>query len=237
MTENDKAGLKEAFDSSPYLVWILKGDNNNKLLDKEDANDMTALTSYRMDFVIYLGETYGHIIKSVDNNDKFQGAVILLPPVSTFLFQQAYMRKAILHNGMPPSCIWNDPSRKARYQAFGDAMTKHHREVMHDCMEDHWYILILGVAPSAQGKQVGTRLLQQAIHLANNNEGDDDDDDNHKRKPIYLDCQNQHVSYYEKFGFQCAKNYALETPKEQGASSNDDSTNTFYFNAMRRDPQ
>mmetsp|Transcript_36209 Transcript_36209/g.87649 ORF Transcript_36209/g.87649 Transcript_36209/m.87649 type:complete len:266 (+) Transcript_36209:36-833(+) len=211
-TEEDSAGLKEAFGSSRDFVWILKDGDN---LEGEDADDMASLTSYLMDFLIYIADRYGHIIKSVDKDGKYQGSLVLIPPVKPFLYK-AYEFASIAHNGKPPSFVWDDASRKARFHAFTEREKRHH-EVMHDCIDDHWNVLILGVAPSAQGKRVGSRLLQQAIHLG----GD---------KPLFLDCHNGNVPYYEKHGFQVGKNYAFETPKGTSKSA-------FYYNAMRRDPR
>lgn len=213
LTEEDKAGIREAFGKSPDFVWILKDGDK---LAEDDADDMATTTSFLVDFIIHIGENYGHIIKSADKDGNFQGAIILIPPVSTFLFQ-AYTVAAMVHSGKPPSLIWDDADRKARFQAFDGDMKKYHHEVMHDCMDDHWYVQLLGVAPSAQGKRVGTRLLQQAIHLA----GD---------KPLFLDCHNGNVPYYEKYGFKVGKNYLFEAPKGAAKSK-------FFFNAMRRDPQ
>jgi len=99
----------------------------------------------------------------------------------------------------------------ARFLSFGQS-EQHHHEIMQDCLKDHWHILNLGVAPS-----VGRCLLEQAIHLAG-------------QKPLFLECHNENVSYYEKFGFQRKKNYDFQTPR-------DESKSTFSFNAMRRNPQ
>lgn len=213
LTEGDKLGLKAAFCTSPHFIWLLKGDD--KLKGEEDFRKMASVTSYLMDFIIYLAENYGHIIKSVDEDGNYQGSIVLIPPVTPLLYK-AYAFQAMMRIGKPPSCLWDDAGRRARFSAFSD-IDRYHHDVMQDCIDDHWYVLNLGVAPSAQGKRVGTRLLQQAIHLA----GD---------KPLFLNCHNGNVAYYEKYGFECSKNYAFETPK--GTSNA-----TFYYNAMRRDPQ
>eukprot|EP00543_Licmophora_paradoxa_P006695 CAMPEP_0202443792 /NCGR_PEP_ID=MMETSP1360-20130828/2970_1 /ASSEMBLY_ACC=CAM_ASM_000848 /TAXON_ID=515479 /ORGANISM="Licmophora paradoxa, Strain CCMP2313" /LENGTH=264 /DNA_ID=CAMNT_0049059581 /DNA_START=145 /DNA_END=939 /DNA_ORIENTATION=+ len=210
-TEQDKAGLKAAFGDSPDFIWILK---DGAKLEKEDASDMESGTSYLMDFVFYLAENYGHIIKSVDKGGNFQGSIVLVPPVTPFHYK-AYTFAAMAHCGKPPPALWGDANRKARFDAFADISGPHH-EAMHDCLDDHWYLLNLGVSPSAQGKRVGTRLLKQAIHLA----GD---------KPLFLECHNGNAPYYEKYGFQCKKNYPFAAPEGTSRSP-------FYYNAMRRDP-
>ena len=55
----------------------------------------------------------------------------------------------------------------------------------------HWYLWILGVAPSAQGKGIGRRLIESAIGLA--------EADGH---PLYLETTNKrNIELYEHFGF------------------------------------
>jgi len=214
LTEEDRAGMREAFKTSEDFIWILKDGDE---LQEEDADDMAAATSYLVDFMIWIGENYGYIIKSADKDGKFQGAMIIFPPIPSFRFT-ACMVAGLPKMGLPPSAIWNDAGRKARLFAYADDAERYHHEAMKDCINDHWMLLLIGVAPSAQGKRVGTRLLQQVFHLA----GD---------KPLYLDCHNGNVPYYEKNGFKCAKNYAFQPAKDTSKST------LFYFNSMRRDPQ
>jgi len=164
LREEDKASLKESFGTSPDFVWVLKDGDKLEEENDDDADDLAIITSYMMDFVISIGENYGHIIKSVDKDGKYQGSIMLIPPVTTLRYT-AYTLAAMAHVGRPPLVLRNDAGRMDRLNAFGE-VEKHHHEIMHDCIDDHWHVLNLGVAPSAQGKRVGTRLLQQAIHLA-----------------------------------------------------------------------
>ena len=59
-----------------------------------------------------------------------------------------------------------------------------------DCTRNvpHWYVPVIGVSDKAQGKGVGTKLMNAAIAMAGG-------------MPMYLDCHNDNVPYHEKFGF------------------------------------
>ena len=206
-----RQGIKDAFWKSPDFLWMIKG---SEAFTDDDIPALKDLMTYLIEYVMCMGETYGHIIKSMDDDGNFQGCMILIPPTPAFR-QKLQSIPPILHTGKPPSSIWNHPGRKARLNAFGQ-VDHHHHETMKDCMDSHWYLLTLAVAPSAQGKKVGSRLLQQAFHLAGN-------------LPIFLECHGGNVGYYEKHGFNLQKKYAFE-PGEPYADP------PFFFNCMRRDP-
>ena len=57
----------------------------------------------------------------------------------------------------------------------------------------------LGVSPAAQGKGVGRKLIAAAAELA----GD---------LPMYLECSDDNVPFYQKQGFTLAKQFLI-TPK------------------------
>lgn len=60
--------------------------------------------------------------------------------------------------------------------------------------EPHWYIDVIGVAPSEQGRGVGKHLMQRALDLADGS-----------KHPVWLETQTEaNVGYYESFGFQVA---------------------------------
>mmetsp|Transcript_28773 Transcript_28773/g.69609 ORF Transcript_28773/g.69609 Transcript_28773/m.69609 type:complete len:125 (+) Transcript_28773:1-375(+) len=50
--------------------------------------------------------------------------------------------------------------------ATNDRLSRTSRPLLKDCLSDQWFVLNLGVAPSASGKRLGTRLMQQVFHLA-----------------------------------------------------------------------
>jgi len=60
-----------------------------------------------MDFVVYMGENYGYMIKSVDKDGNYQGSMVLIPPVMNMRYT-AYMVATIAHIGRPPPVLRND---------------------------------------------------------------------------------------------------------------------------------
>jgi len=78
----------------------------------------------------------------------------------------------------------------------------------------HWQVINLGVVPNAQGRGVGTALLQAAFEIA----GD---------LPVYLACQDGNVFFFQKNGFAVSQRFMLEPKGMENATS-------FPFNAMVR---
>jgi ribosomal protein S18 acetylase RimI-like enzyme len=217
LTSVDRAALKQAFAESPEFVWIYSGKSNVQLLDPTALKKLEEQNSYMMEFVILLAESYGHIIKCVDNESgTYQGSICLIPPVSSSLYM-AYMLKTMLGVGKPPSAITEDAVRNARFKSFGQTIEQHH-DVMKDAHK-HWYVLVLGVGVSAQGKRVGTRLLQQAAYLA----GD---------LPVFLECHDGNVAFYQKNGYELKKRYMFGPAysKDVKCSASDEAQ--FPFDAM-----
>ena len=58
--------------------------------------------------------------------------------------------------------------------------------------EDHWYLPLTGVDPPAQGRRLGSRLLEHALAICDAD-----------RLPAYLEATKQDtVPYYMRFGFE-----------------------------------
>jgi ribosomal protein S18 acetylase RimI-like enzyme len=57
--------------------------------------------------------------------------------------------------------------------------------------DPHWYLATLGTDPQAQGKGVGSALVRSGLERCDR-EGE----------PAYLECLEQLVPYYERFGFE-----------------------------------
>jgi ribosomal protein S18 acetylase RimI-like enzyme len=72
-----------------------------------------------------------------------------------------------------------------RGKAVEDALHRAHPS------EPHWYLAMLGTDPKAQGKGVGSTLLRSGLERCDR-EGEH----------AYLECFEDLVSYYERFGFE-----------------------------------
>jgi ribosomal protein S18 acetylase RimI-like enzyme len=67
--------------------------------------------------------------------------------------------------------------------------------------DPHWYLASLGTDPQAQGKGVGSALVRSGLERCDR-----------KGEPAYLECLEQLVPYYERFGFEITG--AIEMPEE-----------------------
>jgi GNAT superfamily N-acetyltransferase len=84
--------------------------------------------------------------------------------------------------GMPLSLIY-------RWLRIFSTLEKMHPSV------PHWYVLILGVHPSHQGKGLGGRLLKQIFEKADSD-----------GVPVYLESSNpKNLDFYRKNGFEVLK--------------------------------
>ena len=214
LSDRDRDKLKKAFALGDDFLWIYNlGQPLDDSLDKERYAQQV---SYMMEFIIQIAESYGHVMTCTDKEGNYLGAMCLIPPVHHMLYKAYMIKTAIAGLGQPPEVVRNDPERNARFAAFEQTL-EHHEDVMKGKYADnHWYVQTLGVAVSAQGKRVGSRLLKQAVHLA----GD---------VPIFLDCHDGNVAFYEKNGYQVKKRYTIQ-PKVP--SSNKHDIEGFPFNGM-----
>jgi GNAT superfamily N-acetyltransferase len=82
-----------------------------------------------------------------------------------------------------------------RGKAVEDALQRAHPS------DPHWYLAALGTDPRAQGKGVGSALVRSGLERCDR-EGE----------PAYLECLEQLVPYYERFGFEISGE--IEMPEE-----------------------
>jgi GNAT superfamily N-acetyltransferase len=74
------------------------------------------------------------------------------------------------------------------FSAIGTLDPYHRRDVR----PDHWWVMVLGVAPEAQGKGIARALLEPVMHRADA-----------AGQPCYLETANPaNIQFYERMGFQ-----------------------------------
>lgn len=191
LSDDERNVVKTAFLSSPDFQWMLCGANYKTTnLDKEQ---LWELTSYMMECALRFCEQYGHIIVCQDDDGTFLGCVALLPPYKNQTLYTLHFLSSILPLGKPvPKKMGIDVS--ARFDAFTMQCDKEQKEYMKGI--PHWSVGAAAVSPQAQGKGVGRKLLQTVIAIAGNT-------------PIYLECDDGTVAFYEKMGFSVKKQFDL----------------------------
>jgi len=107
--------------------------------------------------------------------------------------------------GFPGAALWLPPhvepamdelmalaQRTVREQIHGDMMSVVEQMGRYHPAEPHWYLPMIGVDPSRQGKGYGSALLEHALVACDR-----------KNEPAYLESSNpRNVPLYERHGFQ-----------------------------------
>ncbi|MDX2159820.1 MAG: GNAT family N-acetyltransferase [bacterium] len=161
--------LARAFDTDPLYRYILP----------EDSTRVARLQWY-FEALLRLGAQLGEIYTVPGQ----VGAVILLPPERASVPISEAMRagfwRAPLHWGIDGS---------ARFmRCIGSFETLHHQVVGE---VPHWYLMLLGVDPSAQGQGYGGDLIDTVIDRVE-----------YAGRGIYLEtCTAANVALYEHFNF------------------------------------
>lgn len=182
LTKEERDIIKKAFLAGPDFRYLVGGKNyKTGDFDEQQHYDVT---SNLVEYMISFCEQYGHLLVCRNGDGTFLGAVGLIPPYRYHMLFTLHFYRTVIPRGKPaPLKMGNDIA--ARFTAFGAMMQLHE-----DCMKGipHWYVQVIGVSDKAQGKGVGTKLMNAAMDMA----GD---------MPMYLDCHYDNVPYYEKFGF------------------------------------
>ena len=127
---------------------------------------------------------YGTMYGNVYSDNDADGVAVWLGPGATDMSMWRLLRSGFLT--MPFS--WG-LGVMSRFNALDTHLKKIHKAATPG---DHWYLLMLGVAPEQQGKGLGSRLIGVAASQA--------DAAGH---PCYLDTETEeNVSYYQKRGFE-----------------------------------
>jgi len=214
LTAEERLVIQESFLSGDDFRYIVAGKDyhNNKTMSAVNEPRHRAVTFGVVEYFIAFAERYGHVLVCRDRDDgAFLGAVGLIPPYRHhWLFTLHFYRTVIPYG--KPAALDMGVEVAARFSAFS-VMGRLHEECTKN-VPHHWYVQVIGVSAQAQGRGVGTRLMNAAIALAGST-------------PMYLECHNDNVPYYERFDFAVKKKIEI-VPK--GISD----TTTFEMNGMVR---
>lgn len=211
----ERLAVKEAFLAGDDFRYLAAGKDYKTIDDCVNRQQQHRAVAFGMvEYFVAFCEQYGHVLVCRDREDNgtFLGAIGLIPPYRSRTLFTLHFYRTILPYGWPAPLNMGEEIA-ARFSAFS-VMSQLHE----DCTKtvpQHWYVQFIAVSPKAQGKGVGTKLMKAAMALAGNN------------LPMYLECHNDNVPYYERFGFKVEKMIEI-VPK----GIND--TTTFQMNGMVR---
>ncbi len=166
----DAAGvLARAFFEDPSWVWAVPDDTRRR---RVQAWFFRAALRY--------GLRYGDVHVTADRVD---GAALWLPPgsrLTALRLARVGLLAMPLRAGL--SAFW-------RFTTMGSALEERHRE---DAPFPHWYLWLLGVEPSRQGRGVGSSLVRRVLGAA--------DDEG---IACYLDTTlERNLTFYRRLGFR-----------------------------------
>ena len=149
-----------------------------------DAQKRAALSPAHFEPIVRYGELAGEVWTTADPLD---GVAIWLPPEHIALDPEKLNEAGFF---ALPDAIGGDAFR--RFTALLDYVEPFHRD---DMPRPHWYAMVIGVDQNAQGRGIGSLLLEPALSRA--------DEDG---LPCYLEtCQPANVRFYGKHGFHVVR--------------------------------
>ncbi|KAJ3447639.1 gnat family acetyltransferase [Anaeramoeba flamelloides] len=184
LSENDNKAICKAFEPGLDMQYVSL--NNYK-------NICGTVCEFAVGSRIRTGLKYGQVLELRDEQTgKIQGIIVVSEPEHPFSFLQS-----LIGFELKIPFFWSKRARRegwgskvsVKLNSVGNKILNKHKQLLSG--RKHWYVEILGVAEGAQGKGVGTKLLDCVKAFAFES-GD----------PVYLECHDNNVGYYQKQGFK-----------------------------------
>jgi ribosomal protein S18 acetylase RimI-like enzyme len=164
--------LARAFHNDPLYKLVMPDEDRR-------ANALTWLFERVVRYCILYGHTF--------TTPELEGIAGWLPPGRTNLTLGRIIRSGL--HATPLKLGWNAYRRFDTYMAYADKLHARHAPRF------HWYLWVIGVEPTCQGRGIGSRLLQPILDKA--------DADG---VLCYLETEGErNVRFYEKHGFKVAE--------------------------------
>lgn len=164
------SALSRAFHDDPLQIYTLP-----------DPADRAALSPALFEAALRYGLLFGEVLTTAGNP---VGAAVWLGPSGWDITPERAEAAGFDRLG---GQIGEDAAE--RFFSALAAAEPYHREAVPPA---HWYVMVVGVAPEAQGKGLGQALLQPIIERAHS-----------AGQPCYLETGNPtNVAFYERLGFE-----------------------------------
>ena len=162
--------LSRAFHDDPLQQYVLP-----------DNQDRRRLSPLHFQPILEYGLQFGEVLVT---DDSVKGAAVWLPPGSTEVTED---RAA--STGLDRVAETIGEAAAARFFSTLEYLDPFH---VSDAPEPHWYTMVVGVDPGAQGQGLGRALLQPVLDRARNS-----------GHPCYLEtAQPENVPFYQHLGFR-----------------------------------
>jgi len=163
--------MARAFQDDPYYTYTIP-----------DVDRRQHLLPWLMERIISFGLHYGKVYTTASN----EGAAVWLGPKNP-----VFHRTGAIRTGLFLLPLKLSRQERDRVQLLEEAEDRLHAQAVKG---SHWYLPVLGVDPTRQGRGIGVALLQPVMQMADQ-----------ENLACFLETNNEkNLSFYEKYGFRVA---------------------------------
>ncbi|KAJ3435567.1 gnat family acetyltransferase [Anaeramoeba flamelloides] len=192
LRQNEIDSIAQAFENNLENQWLTF--NNNPNISLSGSKEEEKEEDFFLNMCLKTALSYGNVLvlRDKEKDNQLLGVAALANPGHPFkdmhFFRGMGFKKPSFVNKKAKKEGWED-AVNVKFDALVNQSEKFHHQ--HFKNQKHWYLQILGVVQDAQGKGVGKKLLDCCFALAHES-----------GHPLYLECNDDNVPYYEKRGFR-----------------------------------
>jgi ribosomal protein S18 acetylase RimI-like enzyme len=182
--QNNKIVQLEVAQTGQAAKLLARAFHNDPLyeLAMPEENRRAEVLAWLFDRVVCYSLLYGEVYTT----SAVEGVTCWLPPGGTPLTLGRIVRSGLYATPLKMGlAVYR---RFDAYMSYADKLHKHYAP------KPHWYLWVIGVAPSSQGRGIGGRLLDRLPVIAREDEA-----------VCYLETEVEgNLRFYEKHGFKVA---------------------------------